>query len=316
MADVDCEPNFFAKDTWTPRSPGINPAIEYTPDLDISAFSPKHGDVFRVFIDEQYISYHHKPVAEHKCFGSGRYAPCSDISALVMHHGCLFVNQKLKNASHRRFCSVENSFELSINPDMVYPKLIKVVDFPLDLRVRGVVVGILIDHPPEEWVSTVHNGYRSSELDAKFKFSLRVLDYNVLTNYDPMPMVVDRTEYVPEKTALPVYKLTARMEVGLAYSPMMFQQVFSRFNIAKGMLNLFRLVLEAGDHRYEIAYVDEKEFSLIEEQGATQIQLLSELDMSEFHVDGDVLRVRDARIGPISTILLLDREEPRPSDSA
>lgn len=308
MDSASAVPAFATKDVYTGPITGINPAVEYHPDFNIHAFGPTHGDVIHVFIPEKYISYQYKPISEHHCFGSGYYAPCSDIAAMAVHHGCLFVMPRLKNAAHRRFCSVENAFEIISQPDSAYAKLAKIVDFPLDLRVRGVLVTIYIDDPPPVFVSSVHNGYRSNETKEKFQFSMRILSFNVITMYDPYPYVVSEKEYVKDKVVLPLFKIFSGSEVGIDYNPDMFLQIFSRFNVSKGLLQSFCLILFVGSEQYEIAQTGVTQFSLICHNSRGASTVLHNLDMSEFQPDANnLIKIRNLTFGPVVAIMVVPR---------
>lgn len=304
MESPSAVPTFATKDCYTGSTSGINPAVEYRPGFNIHAFDPKLGDVLRVFIPEKYISYQYKPVADHHCFGSGCYTPSSDVAAMAVHHGCLFVKQKLKNAAHRRFCSVENSFEIISQPDTSYSKLAKVVDFPLDLRLRGVLLTIYIDDAPTVFSSSIHNGYKSNESQEKFHFSMRIISFNVITMYDPYPFIVNDCDYVKEKAILPLFKIFRDSEIGIDYSPDIFLQIFSRFNVSKGLFQSFRLFLAVGTEKYEVAHSGMMRFTLIRDTSS----VLHNIDMAEFHAEtNNTITVRNLKIGPITAILIIRR---------
>jgi hypothetical protein len=74
--------------------------------------------------------------------------------------------------------------------EIEYPKVAIIVDLPLDLGVRGVLIQLYIDSSPGFFPSLQRNGFKSKELDHPELFSMRITHSSLLALHDPLPQLV------------------------------------------------------------------------------------------------------------------------------
>lgn len=296
-----------------------NTAIEYTEDFNISALNPKSGDVFRFFIAERYISFSYKAIEQGQCYGSIHYSPQSDIAAIAFHSGCLFVNPRLKTVLPRRLCTIENLFETMSCSEAEYPKVAIIIDLPIDLGIRGVLIQLYIDSSPGFFPSLQRNGFTSNEWNHPESFSMRITHSSLLTLYDPLPQLVHPGKFVRQIAQIaqvPILKFTVNNEIGIKFTPEIFVQIFSRLNVVQGMFQLFKLFFEADKFRYEIVHLEEFKFKVTRLLCESIFQdVVAEAEMTEFYVTQNAIRVLSYRFESVDSIVLV-RQNMRMSRSS
>ena len=204
--------------------PNTIDSIRYYEGFDINSLDPQIGQIFQIFVSHLYLKFQHPPIANQIVYGSTFYSPGSDIAAIVFHSGCLFIHQKLKTYNPVRYSTVQNFFESLIVPESDYAKTAVVIDLPTDLQIQGVNVRIYIDQSPMSFPSSTHNSYKSQELLHAENYSLRIIDFNIVTMYDSPPHLVSPNEYKRQSASVPSFQFTFSGEIGIKYTPQIFAQ--------------------------------------------------------------------------------------------
>ena len=287
-------------------------AIEYVPGRYLTSLNPSIGHIFKVFIPECYISFNNKHISKQDLYGLTYYAPKSDLAAISVHTGCLFINPKMKNVPVRRFCSAVNLFEALSVPEQDYSKAVKVFEYPIDMPLQGVVIDFYIDDSPGHFPSVFRNGLRSLELKDPDQYSIRVVDFNVITMYDEKPKIVSWESYQKRTAVVPKYIFSYTGEIGIIYEPQIFAQIFSRNNVNKGLLKVHKLYFEIGSKRYEILQVDKLAFRIIlYSDGDDEVSetIIHYAHMTEFIAKKNSICVQNTEFTPVSCILLLSNSK-------
>lgn len=290
-------------------------AIEYDPDFNIATLKPEIGNIFQFFIPQHYLIN-----VKSKIFGATHYSPESDLAAIAVHTGALFVHPKSKSALRRRFCTLKNFFEVQNCNESEYSKLAQTIDIPLDLTVKGVVLQILIDNSPQTFSSVQRNGLKSSEQNHPESYSLRVSNYFVISMYDDMPQIVPPEKYIRMSAAVPTFKFSFTREVGIVYKPNMFLQIFSRFNIVNGFFRANRLYFDdCKQNRYEIICLEGTTFMVVKYENSPTLNILKRktnptecgeiiipsAEFSDFQVTSKGIIINKQEFSPLDVILIV-----------
>ncbi|OHT07423.1 hypothetical protein TRFO_24380 [Tritrichomonas foetus] len=308
-------------------SPALNipntvDTIEYHEGFSIQSLHPQIGEIIQIFVSHLYISFQYPPVRDNKVFGSIYYTPNSDIAAIALHSGCLFIHSKLKQSTNPvRYSTVKNIYEVMAVSENDYAKTAQIIDIPSDLLIQGVTLRLYIDQSPLFFPSTTHNGYKSQENAQVEQFSMRIIDFNIVTMYDDPPHLVALDQYRRQTAEVPVYRVSLTGELGIQYSQVMFTQIFSRFNLARNTFKFFRFFFDCKNDRYEIIHEDGTSFSvvkLIERLTVEVIRapnvpdecaiIVEGADMAEFGATRNGIVVRDMKFSPVTVLLLIPRK--------
>lgn len=291
--------------------------IQYTPDLDITELNPCVGNIFRIYIDQSYFTHDYVTKTnqqsyddpEYQIFGSNFYSPTSNLVAITIHTGCLFLNPKIRTHKAKRFCSIQNVYEATSVPDQDYYKFAKIVEYPLDLLIQGIIIHVYIDDSPEYYLRTERNGIRSQEKGTPDRFCVRIIDSTLITMYDEIPPFVSPNEYSPSFAVAPKYSFAETGELGIAFDPRLFVQILSRNNVSKGMFRVFKLFFEVGKIKYEISYLGKMKFNVIvdsiDEESIRSI-IVPKADITDFFVRKNSIGVLEHVFTPVVKIYLVN----------
>lgn len=285
-------------------------AMSYSEDFDFTKLDPQVGDIFKVYIDAKYISYDYSPILHQDIYGSTFYTASSDLAAIAIHSGCLFINPKMKQAPVRRFCSVQNAVEAScvMSPsEKDYNKVAQVFYYPLDLTIHGVVLHIYVDYSPGYFPSVVRNGLKSQECQAPERFCIRVIHSTLITMYDEKPTIVEPKDFIRQKSIIPKNIFSASGEIQFTFEPKVFVQIFSRINLNRGMFKVFRLFFDVDRNRYEILNTEKTKFNVIldtlNDEDVHQV-IVEGADISEFYAKKNCIGVATHIFSPVQTFFL------------
>lgn len=287
-------------------------ALEFNPSFNISDFNPQTGEIFKIWVPINYISYNYPGISEHKVFGSTHYAPQSDIAGMILHSGILYINPKTKLSTYRRFCTVLNLFEVMGLNETEFHKSAVSLDLPIDLKISGVLVHIYIDTSPLTFPSMSRNGFRSTELLESQPFSMRITNFSIITAYDEQPSIVPPGQYLRQKAILPTFKFTFTGNIGIVFSRGIFMQLFSRFNIIHGMFNVYCIFFDVEQDRYEISSIGDTEFTVnklinpsdTERRKKEVISVISSAFITDFAVGKNKLVIKGTVFQPVDSLLI------------
>lgn len=300
--------------------PNTVDSIRYYEGFDIRGLDPQIGQIFQIFVSHLYLKFDHQPIADQKVYGSTFYHPESDIAALVFHSGALFIHPKLKAYKPVRFSTVKNLFESLIVPESEYTKTAVVIDLPTDLQIQGINVQIYIDQSPISFPSAKHNNYESQEMSHIAPFSLRIIDFNIITMYDDPPHLVSPNDYRRQVASIPNFKTTFTGEIGIEYTPQIFTQIFSKFNLSRNIFDFFYFLFDIGNNRFEIFHISGSKFSILRviQQVAVEATrlpnvdenssvLFDNVDITELGAKKHSIVIREKEFGPVNALLLIPR---------
>ena len=230
-------------------------SIYFEPNFDINSLNPQVGDIFRFYIPNKYFLYSYQPLSDRKVYGFTHYSPNSDIAVMSAHFGCLFQKHTRKPRPKSDINTVRNAFEISGCTESEYHKREDVISFPQDSLVKGVLVTICIDQPLEHYISFNRNGIRSREFSSPTTFSMRISHFYLVTIFDEMPQCVSPESFVRGRYIIPKILSVESYGVTLSYDANFLQSFVSRMNIAQGLFNTYRIVLNNNKHKRELCLV-------------------------------------------------------------
>jgi hypothetical protein len=237
-------------------------AVEYVPFLTFTGLDPFVGQTMDIFVHSRFISFSHAPIADRKLYGSVHYSPDSDLAAVVMHSGVLFVSAKARDSTRRQFCTTLNFFEALCCSESEYPKRVMVRELPIELGIQGVLISILFTHSPASFASVNRNGIRS-QAAPPYAFSIRIANYRILTAFDEIPPFNSVLDIRKITCSVPIFCESLTRDVGIHYSEDLFLEVFSLSNICNRFFAVYRLFFDVHGSRYELALQDEEEILFI-----------------------------------------------------
>ena len=297
-------------------------AIEYKSDFELDSLKPMVGNIFNFYISTSLLapisSTNQKQQHPLNIWGCTHYTPNSDLAAVAMHSGALFIHPKSKSAIRRRFCTMKNFFEVQNCSEAEYSKIAQFIEIPLDLTVKGVVLQILIDNSPSSFPSVQRNGVKSQEQHTISPYAIRVANFFVISMYDDMPKLVTPEEYVRKTAVVPTFKFSITGEVGIVFKPHMFLQIFSRFNIVNGFFKFNYLYFDIENTRYQLLYKSGTQFQVIKFTDPPTINILKRkqdpaeygevihdsVELSEISVTSKGILVKKQELAPIDIILV------------
>jgi hypothetical protein len=225
--------------------------MEYIPNFDLSLLSPSLGQTVSVYVDARFLSFFHPPIVDREIYGGGHYSPNSDIAAIVMHSGAVFVHPSSRDSRHRQFCRVVNVREVMCCPEKEYLRLAEVEDIPNDLAIRGVLLVMLFCSSPSCFPSWNRNGVRSREAPGG-GIAMGIADFRIFSNFDRLPTLVRPSAVTMKFTSVPEFCYSFTGEFAARYGQEFFAQVFALPNILNGLFSAYRVFFDVENCRYEI----------------------------------------------------------------
>lgn len=278
--------------------------LEYNPSFTLRDIALRVGDVVVVYIPERYFTVDKLPILSQKVTGTTIYSPDSDICGICIHSGSLFLNTDVKSKYARRFCTINNTFEILGYSESEWSKVSDVVHFPLDLMITGVILTLYIDDSPKTFTGCKRNGIVSKESQVPEQYAIRVTQKSILTIYDPEPTIVPISEYIPEHVTIPRFKLTFTADIGIEYNPFIFTQIFSRDNVFKGLLKSYKLCFDSNRVRYEIQCPEgEDTFDVMKHESGEVVAI--GVPMIDFKVTQRSIIIQKTRIQDVDSIVLI-----------
>lgn len=285
-----------------------NVAIEYSENFSFSKLDPQIGDIFKVYIDVKYISHDYLPIRRRSLYGSTFYTGSSDLAAIAIHTGCLFLKPKIKQDPARRFCIVQNVVEAMSVPEQDYSEVAKIFEYPLDLTINGIILHIYVDSSPGYFPSVLRNGLESQESQIPQNYCIRVIHSTLITMYDEKPALVEPRKYVRQKSIIPKNIFSSSGEIQFMFEPKVFVQIFSRINLNRGMFKVFKLYFDVNRSRYEIINTEKTKFNVILDtlnDDEIHQTIVENVDISDFYVKRNTISAANHIFSPVQTIFLV-----------
>lgn len=231
-------------------------AIQYKPTFKWEELEPEIGNIFRFFIDQNYFRPSHKPIQERQLYGSTYNAPMSDLVCMAMHFGCLHFQSKRKSTTRRRLLTTKNALEICLCGEAEYHKRAITIPVAQEIDLKGVVVTVCVERSPNHFPQVNRNGIRSRDTQLNFRYSLRISNYYLVTEFDEMPHLVEPQDFV-RQNFIPIQLVAQENgESMIPFSRAMWAQIITRLNIANGMFTIFRIFLVLGDGKAELVFIE------------------------------------------------------------
>jgi hypothetical protein len=196
---------------------------------------------------------------------------------------------------------VRNFYQIDGIDDESYAFLADVVEIPPDLQPKGVLMTLYIDKSPAFFRSSIRNGYKSQYLQDPAPYSVRIVEFAVLTEFDDPPVFVAPGKYKRVTAILPAFNLTFSGEMSIAFSPDFFLQLFSRFNVTSGLFATYRMYFWCKGAKYEIQSPHAALFRIVKDDTV----MVDDVALEEVGVGEKVLAIGKARFEPVDSIVLV-----------
>jgi hypothetical protein len=229
--------------------------MEYVPYFPLKTLSPISGQTLPVVVDSRFITFSHAPLVDRQLYGCTHYSLDSDIAALVMHTGVLFLDPRTKDSRHRQFCRTSNLYEVMGLPDKDYVRQAVVVEIPQDVVIKGVLVVLLFSNSPPAFRASNRNGVRSRDAPLDV-CAMRIASFRILTRFDEVRPLVRPFKVGRKSTVAPDFCLSCMGELAIRYSRDFIVQLFSLANIFAGLFSVYHIFFDVHRERYEIVMED------------------------------------------------------------
>ena len=291
-------------------------AIQYKATFKWEDLQPEIGNIFRFFIDQNYFRPSHKPIQERQLYGSTYNAPTSDLVCMAMHFGCLHFQSKRKATTRRRLLTTKNALEICLCGEAEYHKRATTMPVAQEIDLKGVVVTVCVERSPNHFPQVNRNGIRSRDTQVSFKYSLRISNYYLLTEFDEMPQLVEPQDYV-RQNFMPIQLVAQENgESMIPFSRAIWAQIITRLNIANGMFTIFRIFLVLGDGKAELMFVEGTKMRVVaasenlpaNELAKKKLPLGATIAEGHFHQfvpKENGLQVGDVEIAPVLGIIMI-----------
>ena len=162
-------------------------AIRYTTKLKLDEILQNPGDSINVFVPVEHFTNENTMISQQHIFGSRPYAMRSDLVALCAHMGILFPGERPKKNSTDTLLTAPNA-PMFGHGESSLDEPRKIED---DFRFFGVVLALIAVPGIENYPSVRGYCISSQSLHDPSPIALDVLDYSFISEFEPMPELVD-----------------------------------------------------------------------------------------------------------------------------
>ena len=167
-------------------------AIKYSPELKLDSILKAEGDAINVYVPVSYFKLDNPAFAGQLVYGRRPYSVKSDLVAILEHMGILFPVEKQKKNNPDLLFTNPNAL-LFGKREINYEEKTKIED---DFRFFGVVVTVTAVEPIEHYQSVPGFGLQSQAIHDLSFIALDILDYSFISEFEPMPKLVDDPEQI------------------------------------------------------------------------------------------------------------------------
>ena len=196
-------------------------AIRYTSKLNLQNILKNVGDSINVFVPVEHFTRENPVISQSKVYGSRPYSITSDLVALCAHMGILLPGEKPKKKSTDTLLTAPRA-PMFGRSDTSIEETRKIED---GFRFYGVVLSLIAVEGMETYPSIRGYCISSQAIKDDLPISLDVLDYSFISEFEPMPEIVEDPFQILTKET-PVDYFTPVEEDGLltfSYSPKLFK---------------------------------------------------------------------------------------------
>lgn len=165
-------------------------AIKYSPALNFGEIFTDVGDSIRVFVGTENLKNNLPPIAERQIFGGQPYSINSDLSAMIVHMGILFKDDKAE-------CFCKSTVCLEPEKENDFSKHDYTIE--IEFGLLGVIVTVFADNPLYHYPSKKRYLFRSREEDNNAPFSLNIKEVFLVAGFHKPVIFTDYTKILQHR---------------------------------------------------------------------------------------------------------------------
>lgn len=250
-------------------------ALRYTNAVDISNILVDVGDTINIFIKAELFTP--EVIHNSNVYGSRPYSCKSDLISLCAHMGILFPAKKTKQNSIDILETSPNAANFGNNINMEEKRRIED-----DFKFYGVLIAVTATKPLNEYKGCQGFYVYSKDSAESSKFSIDVLDYSFLSEFDPLPELVNNSKGLiykaPKKDSLILTEQDRYLEY--SYSPRYFKEGYESI-----LFHDYAIYLICEGKKYYFMPITDTKFKLfvMSHTGDENDKIVEELLESEFN---------------------------------
>lgn len=163
-------------------------AIRYSKNMKIENILKSEGDTINVFVPVEHFILDNPVFTQQMVYGSRPYSIKSDLVAILAHMGILFPGEKPKKNSPDVLRTSPSAPLFGKQDSINLEDTRKIED---DFRFYGVVVAVTAVEPIEHYPAMPGFGVASQALHDSTFIAIDILDYSFISEFEPMPTLVD-----------------------------------------------------------------------------------------------------------------------------
>lgn len=276
-------------------------AFKYSRDFSFLNVFGEIGDAVNVFVPAELITLDCQPISESIVFGSCPYSVQSDIIAIIAHMGILYPSEKQKKSSPNYLYTCPNALKLKTSDQAIsHEESCRIDD---DFRFYGVVVTVLAYLPLDIYPGTVRFNISSQTSTDTGPFSLDIVDYHFISEYEPMPVLIDN----PLEIKLHFNDFDERFyhedeNIDFVYSPSLFTP-----SATAVLFRDFIVSFLVGDDRILFKSDQPNKLSIYKfEETETLIQ--DDVPFDSISFENNSITVNDKQFSPVFKVFLIKKE--------
>lgn len=156
--------------------------------MKIENILKSEGDTINIFVPVDHFILDNPVFTQQNVYGSRPYSIKSDLVAILAHMGILFPGEKPKKNSPDVLCTSPSAPLFGKQDTINLEDTRKIED---DFRFYGVVVAVTAVEPLEHYPAIPGFGVASQALHDSAFIAIDILDYSFISEFEPMPTLVD-----------------------------------------------------------------------------------------------------------------------------
>lgn len=220
-------------------------AIRYTKEMKLQQILNEPGDSINIFIPAEIVTADYQTLVENRIWGPRPYSIDSDLVAIVVHMGILFPSEKPKKSSPNLLYTSQNALKFGKTENLDLSDTKRVDD---DYKFYGVVVTVCAKEKLTSYQGVQGFFIVSGSHDEEENLSVDIIDFHFITEYDPMPEIIENPADIIKK-----YDIDQIKEVDANVEGLVFTYKQEIFSVHPELLfRDFQFLIQIPEGLYEI----------------------------------------------------------------
>jgi hypothetical protein len=162
-------------------------ALRFSRSLALSDIFVTSGDYINIFVHTQFLTPDYPGLSEQLVFGCRPYSAASDLVAIICHMGIIYPSDRSKKSARTVLYTAPSALKPGA-PECASDDARRIDD---DFKFHGVVVTVVAAPPLDAYPAAPGFGVQSQLMDGGGAFSIDVVDFHFVTDFEPEPRLAD-----------------------------------------------------------------------------------------------------------------------------